>query len=81
MIHSFVNQNNDKQLVRVKMINIIDILLMDENNTLLDFNNVNWTLTLMLEIKRFKTDILETFQSALSRTEPDEPDELDFLNE
>ena len=63
---SFNNQNPDKQLVKINMINSIDILLMDEANAFLDFNNVNWTLTLKLEINRFKPDVLSTFKEILN---------------
>jgi hypothetical protein len=35
-----------------KYIDIIDIQICDENNSLVDFNNTNWTMTLVLEIIR-----------------------------
>ena len=63
---SFNNQSTDSQLIKVKTIDSIDILLMDEANTLLDFNNVNWTITLKLEIIRFKPDVLSTFKEILN---------------
>ena len=62
---SFNNQSTDSQLIKVKTIDSIDILLMDEANPLLDFNNVNWTITLKLEIIRFKPDVLTTFKEIL----------------
>ena len=63
---SFNNQSTDSQLIKVKTIDSIDILLMDEANTLLDFNNVNWTITLKLEIIRFKPEVLSTFKEILN---------------
>ena len=63
---SFNNQSTDSQLIKVKTIDSIDILLMDEANTLLDFNNVNWTITLKLEIIRFKPEGLSTFKEILN---------------
>ena len=63
---SFNNQSTDSQLIKVKTIDSIDILLMDEANTLLDFNNVKGTITLKLEIIRFKPDVLTTFKEILN---------------
>ena len=63
---SYINQSSDdKQFVNIKMINAIDILIMDENNNLLDFNNVNWTITLMLQISCFRPDLTTTFKEIL----------------
>ena len=69
---------------------------MDEANTLLDFNNVNWTITLKLEIIRFKPEVLSTFKEILNggsaphtdkegletlvSNKEDNDEELDFLN-
>ena len=83
---SYINQNaDDKQYVNVKSISNIDILLMDENDNLLDFNNIPWTITLMLEITRFKPDLTSTFREILAqRPIEDEKisqieDDLEFL--
>ena len=83
---SYINQNaDDKQYVNVKSISQVDILLMDENDNLLDFNNIPWTLTLMLEITRFKPDLTSTFKEIVSqRPIEDEKisqieDDLEFL--
>jgi hypothetical protein len=87
---SYVNQNpDDRQLVNVKTINQVDILLLDENDNFLDFNNVGWTLTLMLIITRFKADPTSTFKEIVSMETPNEgknegsfkdiEDELSFL--
>jgi hypothetical protein len=83
---SYINQNpDDKQYVNVKTISQIDILLMDESDNLLDFNNIPWTVTLMLEITRFKPDLTSTFKEILAqRPIEDEKisqieDDLEFL--
>lgn len=83
---SYINQNpDDKQLVNVKTINSIDILLLDENDNFLDFNNIPWTLTLMLEITRFKPSATSTFKDIVSNVPiedekiTDIEDELSFL--
>jgi hypothetical protein len=60
-------------------------MLLDENDNLLDFNNIPWTLTLMLEITRFKPDLTSTFKEIVAqRPIEDEKisqieDELEFL--
>ena len=46
------NNDLDKHILRVKHIDAIDISLMDENENLIDFNNIDWTLTLCLSIER-----------------------------
>jgi hypothetical protein len=51
-----VNYSNEtdlnKAVLEVKYVDLIDIQIADENNQLIDFNNTNWTLTLVLEIIR-----------------------------
>ena len=63
---SYTNQNAFKQIINVKSINSIDILLTDETNTLLDFNNIHWSLTLAIEFKRFKPDLTTTFKEIIN---------------
>ena len=63
---SYTNQNAFKQIIHVKSINSIDILITDEANTLLDFNNIHWSLTLSIEFKRFKPDLTSTFKEIIS---------------
>lgn len=75
---SFVNGNpDDRQFVNVKTISQVDILLCDENDNLLDFNNIPWTLALMLEITRVKADLSQTFEEIVNR--PIKDDDLEFL--
>jgi len=50
---SYVSNNDlDKHILRVKHIDAIDISLTDENENYIDFNNIDWTLTLCLSIER-----------------------------
>jgi len=50
---NYSNQTDlNKAVLEVKYIDLIDIQIADENNQLIDFNNTNWTLTLVLEIIR-----------------------------
>ena len=48
---NYSNQTDlNKAVLEVKYINMIDIQIADENNVLVDFNNTNWTITLVLEV-------------------------------
>jgi hypothetical protein len=50
---SYVNQNAlNKNIVKTPTIDTIDIQLTDDNDTLIDFNNLDWTITLCLSIER-----------------------------
>jgi hypothetical protein len=67
---NYSNQTDlNKAVLEVKYIDKIDIQICDENNVLIDFNNTNWTMTLVLEvikniperfIPRFKELTVET---------------------
>jgi hypothetical protein len=48
---NYSNQTDlNKSVLMVKTIDMIDLQICDENNNLINFNNTNWTLTLVLEI-------------------------------
>jgi hypothetical protein len=52
-IISYVNQNTlNKNIIKTPTIDTIDIQLTDDNDELLDFNNLDWTMTLCLSIER-----------------------------
>jgi len=47
---SYENRSNlNKALIRVRKIDSIDIIIEDEDGNKIDFNNTNWTITLVLE--------------------------------
>lgn len=79
--------SSDKQKLNVKMINRIDILIYDENNNLINFNNCNWTLTLCLEntiksplqVSTFN-EILEMGQKKNNELRDKDLEELDLLS-
>jgi hypothetical protein len=78
---AYQNQNNvDKQKIKVKTINAIDILIYDENNNLLDFNNANWTITLCLENVRFKPELISSFREIVNNRpiENEKIEDLEF---
>lgn len=49
MINYESKSDLNKSLVRVRKIDAIDIQIEDENGNKIDFNNVDWTITLVLE--------------------------------
>lgn len=56
---SYTNQTDlNKALLQTKYIDSIDISLTDEDNNLLNFNNIDWTITLVLENIRRLSDVL-----------------------
>ena len=52
LVSYYSNNNLNKHILRVKHIDAIDISITDENENLIDFNNIDWTLTLCLSIER-----------------------------
>lgn len=54
-IISYVNSNKAYSILNAKFIMGIDIQIVDENNNLINFNNLNWTCTLQLNIYRKAT--------------------------
>lgn len=48
----YETQQQDGHLLRNKSLSKIDIQLLDENNNFINFNNIGWTITLMLCINR-----------------------------
>lgn len=66
---SYENRSNlNKALVRVRKIDSIDIIIEDEDGNKIDFNNVNWTITLVLEnIRRMTTSEIPKLMTILER--------------
>ena len=47
---------------------MIDIQILDDNNRFINFNNVNWTITLAItKFKKMKIDSTTTFQDATTK--------------
>jgi len=86
---SYINQTDlNKTNLRIKLIDQISISLTDEDNTLLDFNGLDWNITLVLENVRLIADKAPSFRELMER-QPKEPineepteniKELEFLN-
>ena len=50
---SYTNQNTlNKNIIKTPTIDAIDIQLTDDNDNLIDFHNLDWTMTLCLSIER-----------------------------
>jgi hypothetical protein len=48
----YENKSNSKYTLRTETLDEIDIIILDQNNNLINFNNINWQLTILLEITR-----------------------------
>ena len=46
----------NKNLLNIRSINEIDINIYDENNNYIDFNNLDWTMTLVISSKLILTN-------------------------
>jgi hypothetical protein len=81
MIHYENLSNLNKSLIKVRKIDAIDIQIEDENGNKINFNNINWTITLVLEnIRKMKRAEVPHFlkimenQNAALASEEDIPD-------
>jgi hypothetical protein len=60
--------NLNKALIKVRKIDAIDIQIEDENGNKIDFNNVDWTITLVLEnIRKMTIPEIPNFMQLLKR--------------
>jgi hypothetical protein len=81
---SYISQSDqNKNLLNVRNINEIDIQIFDENNNFIDFNNLDWTITLTIsselstnDQKYYLNDILQNNNLSLkNKNEPLPPEE------
>ena len=64
----YENKINNKFLLNADSINEIDIQLCDENDNLINFNNCEWSMTLLIELVRQQINIVqETILDALNK--------------
>jgi hypothetical protein len=68
---SYTNQTDlNKSLLRVKVIDEIDLFFEDEDNNLINFNNIDWTVALVLEnVRVMPTKYTDTFQSLIKNSQ------------
>jgi hypothetical protein len=68
---SYINQTDlNKTNLRIKIIDQISISLTDEDNTLLDFNGLDWNITLVLENVRLIADKAPSFRELMRGSAP-----------
>ena len=48
----YENKSSSKFLLRDNLVNEIDLQLVDQNNNLINFNNLDWNLTILIETTR-----------------------------
>jgi hypothetical protein len=64
---SYENKSDlNKQTLGIDIIDSIDIQIVDERDNFINFNNVGWTITLVLESIRRKKENIGTFRELLS---------------
>jgi hypothetical protein len=77
---SYTNQTDlNKSNLQIKVIDQIDISISDENNELINFNNLDWNITLVLENIRLIPEPPPTFRELTTEVKPFESEPL--LNE
>ena len=83
-IISYISQSDqNKNLLNIRNINELDIQIFDENNNFIDFNNLDWTITLTIsselstnDQKYYLNDILQNNNLGLkNKNEPLPPEE------
>ena len=80
---SYTSQSEqNKNLLNIRNINEIDIQIFDENNNFIDFNNLDWTITLTIsselstnEQKYYLNDILQNNNLSLKNNINQQPEE------
>lgn len=68
---SYTNQTDlNKTNLQIKIIDQIDISITDENNELINFNNLDWNITLVLENIRLIPEKAPTFRELITEVKP-----------
>jgi len=67
---SYINQTDlNKTNLQINVIDEIDISIVDEDNNLLDFNNIDWNITLVLENVRLIPDKPPKFKDLITEAQ------------
>jgi len=75
---SYVNQTDlNKTNLQIKEIDQIDISITDEDSNLIDFNNLDWNITLVLENVRRLPDKVPPFKEVLEKQKPAKEQKID----
>lgn len=81
---SYTNSTDlNKTNLQTKIIDLIDISITDEDNQLIDFNNLDWNITLVLENVRLIPEPAPTFRELVTEVKPFQPllNEQQIINE
>lgn len=78
MISYYNRSDLNKSVLSVKTIDQIDISISDENDELINFNNLDWTITLVLENIRIIPDKIPSFNQLLMKSEEPTKDMKDL---
>lgn len=62
----YENSTGYKPTLRNKIINDFDLMLLDDDENLINFNNVDWNITLQLDITRLRNNMDRTFPNFTS---------------
>ena len=92
MISYYNSTDLNKSNLQIKIIDQIDISISDENNELINFNNLDWNITLVIESIRLIPEPPPTFRQLTTETKPFEAEptnenvindikDLELLNE
>ena len=57
-IINYVNANNFSSVIRNKSLSLFDIQILDEYDELINFNNINWSITLQFDIE-YSNEVVE----------------------
>lgn len=71
----YVNNSNAYAILTAKNVTFVDIQIVDENGNLINFNGINWTITIQLNIFRKAKKQNDTLEAALLTEIRDKIDE------
>jgi hypothetical protein len=69
---NYTNQTDlNKAALQIKIIDLIDIQIVDEDNNPINFNGIDWTMTLVLEnIRHIPDQFVPRFQQLMAAQRP-----------
>lgn len=71
---SYSNNGNRKALLKNRVVDSIDLMITDENNNFVNFNNVEWSLTLAITTTRIYKNNTMSLMSLFRNTQNNIPD-------
>lgn len=80
---TYIPATETKYLLTIDLINNIDIQITDEENNLINFNNLNWTLTFCLTIEKYiSVSLSSDFMPFVNNEEPpqEQPESISFYD-